>query len=344
MKFPDKINLANLPTPIEKLDNSLSLLSIRPRALYLKRDDMTGSEASGNKIRKLEYALALARKQGAGVLITCGAVQSNHCRATAVAAAKLGLKAHLVFSTDGLLQADSPADKCPDYLDIPFDGNLLVDKLVGATFTFISPEDYDKRRDDIMEDIKKSYEKDGIKGYVLPEGASDGIGVFGYANAFYEILEQEKKLGVKFDTVCLATGSAGTIAGLYLGNEVTASGKNIVAINVSRKPDNFKERIMTLIDEAHPYSDFGSISDKNLHVIYNYYGAGYAKTRPEEIAFYKQFSAKEGILVDPVYSGKALYGLFQEIDKGNPIFTGNVLFVHTGGHYGLFAKKEKFLE
>lgn len=196
-----RIRLANLPTKIEKLDRLSHELG---KNIYIKRDDQTGTEISGNKIRKLEFSVGEALENNCDYLITCGGIQSNHARATAAVAAKLGLGSYLVLRGDEKEEAE---------------GNLFLDKMLGANIRFVTSEEYKNHRTKIMEGIRIQLEEEGYKGYIIPEGASNAIGSLGYVNAMEEILEQEKELGIKFDAIVVTVGSGGTYAGLYYGNK-----------------------------------------------------------------------------------------------------------------------------
>ena len=230
-----KLRLGNFPTRIERLEKFSTIVK---EHVYIKRDDQTGTEFSGNKIRKLEYSINEAINNDCDTLITCGGIQSNHARATAAAGIKLGLKSVLVLRSD-----EKPE----------LEGNYLIDKIMGADVRIISSEDYRERRQEIMENILKELEAKGRKGYIIPEGASNGIGTFGYLACFNEILEQEKEHGIVFDTIVTAIGSGGTFAGLYLGNKLTNSGKKIVGINVCDTAEYFKERVSEILKEVKTY-------------------------------------------------------------------------------------------
>jgi len=326
MKKPERISLANLPTPIFSFDK------INPNkdfsTLYIKRDDFTGVEMSGNKVRKLEYSLKEALDQNADVFITCGGAQSNHCRATAAAAATLSKKCHLVLRT--------APEGTPE-------GNLFLDKMLDAEITFISAEDYKSSRMEIMKGIQKDYADKGIVAYILPEGASNGIGLFGYYSAYEEILMQEKQLGITFDTICVADGSGGTYAGLYAANEVYGKNKKMVTINIYNADDDAVAGVSQIIDEAAEIAAYNEpINKNNMHVLTDYVGEGYAIASDEVRAFIKDIAKNTGVIFDPVYTGKSFYGLIEEIKKSNPLFKGNVLFIHTGGLYGIFPQKELF--
>ncbi len=326
IKFPERLPLANLPTRIEKLER-LSKAAGGPD-IYIKRDDQTGIELSGNKIRKLEYSLKEALDRGCDYLITCGGLQSNHCRATAAAAAKLGLKSCLVLRGAG--------DSEPE-------GNLLLDMLLGADIRYVTAEEYSKQRAEIMEGIKGELEQKGFKPYIIPEGASNGIGSFGYYNALEEIIEQEKEMGIHFDCILLATGSGGTYSGLWLANRLHNNTADIYGVIVGSDAEYFKARIPEILRESMGYMDVDVPVDReDIKIIDGYVGRGYALSRPEELGFIRELAALEGVILDPVYTGKAMYGLITEIKKGTFKDYKNILFIHTGGLYGLFPQGDLF--
>lgn len=326
MKLPKKLNLANLPTKIEKLERLSEKLVGGPN-IFIKRDDQTGTEISGNKIRKLEFSIREALDENSDVLITCGGIQSNHARATAAIATKLGLKSVLVLRTD------------KEKEDI--DGNYFLDKLLGADIRFISSEDYSKRRTEIMNDIKDNLKKEGLRGYIIPEGASNGIGNFGYYNALLEILDQQKEMNVKFDMIVCPVGSGATYGGMFLANKLNNTDCEIYGVNVSGDAKHFKDAISNILKESFTYTDDEIIINKEeINIIDGYVGRGYAISRPEELEFIYSLAKLEGVILDPVYTGKAMYGLVQEIKKGRFTDKKNILFIHTGGLFGLFPKKE----
>ncbi|MBQ3783321.1 MAG: D-cysteine desulfhydrase family protein [Lachnospiraceae bacterium] len=322
-----KLNLANLPTPIQKLTNISKELGVD---IYIKRDDLTGGETSGNKIRKLEYTVAKAIDEGAQLLITCGGIQSNHCRATAAVAAKLGLRSHLVLRID-----EEP----------PVEGNYLLDKILGAEITFISRADYSKRRAEIMQNIKEEYEKQGIKAYVIPEGASDGIGNIGYLESVKEIKKQEEELGISFQTIVCAVGSGSTYGGLFLGTKLYDPEKTVLGFNVCDDEQYFLDVCTRICRETVELLGKNiEIKPEDMHIVDGHKGIGYAISTDEELAFLIKLAREEGLILDPVYTGKAFYGLYQEIKEGKLKDLGNVLFIHTGGVFGLFPKQEQLAE
>ena len=321
-----KLEIANLPTKIEKLENLSKELGVN---IYIKRDDQTGSEISGNKIRKLEYSLKEALDMGCDTLITCGGIQSNHARATAAAGIKLGLDSILVLKSD-----EEPE----------LDGNYFIDRMIGAEVRLISSDDYANRRQEIMENIKAELAEKGRKAYIIPEGASNGIGALGYFSAMKEIKTQEEEMGVIFDTVVSAVGSGGTYAGLYLGNKVFDGSKNMAGFNVSNTAEHFKYRVVEILEESRVYlrDITAEVTTEDMNIIDGYVGIGYALSRPEELEFLHYLAKKDGVILDPVYTGKAMYGLYNEIKKGTFKNSKNILFIHTGGLFGLFPKKNQF--
>lgn len=323
-KLPEKISLANLPTRIYKLENLSSKLK---KNIYIKRDDETGIELSGNKVRKLEFSIAEAKKQGAKVLITCGGIQSNHARATAVSAVKLGMKSVLLLR--------KPENNL-------IEGNHLLDLIVGSDVRFVTREEYSEKRFEIMEEIKAEFDQKGETAYIIPEGASNGIGLFGYINAIDEIQTQEKMLGITFDTVVSCVGSSGTYGGLVAGNKLFDTNYNVIGINICDTAEYFKKRALGYIKESFMYLEETdikkiNITEDDLNIIDGYTGPGYALNEADDFEFINEFARLEGIFLDPVYTGKTLKGLVSEIKKGH-IPGENILFIHTGGLYGLFPK------
>ena len=312
-----RLNLANLPTKIERLNRLSDNLG---KNIYIKRDDQTGMEVSGNKVRKLEYAVAEALEEGADYLITCGGIQSNHCRATAAVAAKLGLGAYLVLRGDE---------------DTPVEGNLFLDRILGANIKFVSEEEYKNNRMDIMESIKEELGDKGHKAYIMPVGASNGVGSLGYINAMEEILKQEEEMGLKFDAIVVTVGSGGTYAGLYYGNHINNNPAAIYGFNICDSSDYFKDVVLGLLKEIATYTGKEiEVNKDDLNIIGGYEGRGYALSRIEEIEFIRYLARLEGIVLDPVYTGKAMYGLVEEIKKGTFDKHENILFIHTGGIFG----------
>lgn len=326
MKIPERISLANVPTRIEKLERISTKLG--GPALYIKRDDQTGTEISGNKIRKLEFAIKEALDQGCDTLVTCGGLQSNHARATAAAAAKLGMGCIL------LLGADAP---------VPAQGNLLMDHLLGAEVRTVPMADFAEHRGAIMASILGELASQGKKGYLIPLGASNGIGTFGYYACMEEIALQEKDMGFQFDRVVMAVGSGATYAGLFYANRMMGRSTAITGFNISGDAAYFQETIHGILQESFSYTgtplDY-SLSD--IKIIDGYVGLGYALNQRSELQFIAEFAALEGVILDPVYTGKAFRGLTEEIRKGRFPRDERILFIHTGGLFGAFSKYGEF--
>jgi D-cysteine desulfhydrase len=325
LQLPERYALAHTPTPIEKLER-LSQLFEGPD-IYIKRDDLTGMGKTGNKVRKLEFLIAEALQDGVQVLITCGGLQSNHSRATALAAAKVGIKSHLV------LRDSAGGD---------IDGNLFIDRLVGAEVDFITPQQYEQV-DDLMHRRAEEYAQKGIKAYVIPEGGSTALGALGYVVAIEEVCRQMKTLHVEFDHVISAVGSGGTLAGMLLGKSAYEMKAQIHGINVCDDAPHFQDRISNIIREAKRRFGFDlNLHKKDINIIDGYVGKGYGLNRQEEIELIKLVARTEGIILDPVYTAKAMFGLKDQIRKGRFTKSEKILFWHTGGIFGLFPKRGLF--
>lgn len=333
-----KLSLANLPTKIQKLQRLSDENGVN---IYIKRDDQTGSEWSGNKIRKLEFSVQEAIERGCNLLITCGGIQSNHCRATVSVATYYGMKSAVLLRI-----SDQP----------PVEGNYFLDLLMGADVKFCNKDEYRDHRGEIMQKMAEEYVAQGYKPYIIPEGASNGIGTLGYYNALKEIVSQEKELGIVFDTIVVATGSGGTCAGLNLANIINSYGKRIVAMAVCDDTDYFQKVALNIsrealgylvkqeeitLDEAERVAK--SLQQTDFEVNDKYVGIGYALSRPEELEHIKRIARLEGVVFDPVYTGKATYGIVNELKQDGDLRTAkNILFIHTGGLYGLFPVSRQF--
>ena len=326
-KIPKKNKLAQLPTPIQKL-SKLSQYLDGP-TIYMKRDDLTGIGLSGNKIRKLEYVTAEAIKQNCDTLITTGGLGSNHARSTAVAARQLGLHPYLV-----LRGKPGPAP----------DGNFLLDALLNAQIKLISKEDY-QYRNEIMEEVAADLKKEGRKAYIIPEGASDDVGSWGYFSAIKEIQNQVSKSKLpQFDAIIFATGSGGTQSGLILGTLYYDFKVPVLGVNVCDDEAYFLKRIDEIsMDFINRYKFPKSLTKDSIQIIDGYVGEGYALSREDELEIIKLVARLEGIFIDPVYTGKAMHGLIDQIRKGRFSKDMNVLFIHTGGIFGLFPKRHTFV-
>lgn len=308
--FPMKLSAANLPTKIERLKLSDDFEHIE---VYLKRDDQTGFELSGNKVRKLDYVMHEIKDEGIDHVITCGGIQSNHARATAAYCAKLGIKCTLV------LKGVPEKPLCNHYMDTAF----------GANIHFISAEDYKYKRNEIMKAIGESSKTNY---YVIPEGASDGLGNLGYFDAYEEIIED----ALSYDMIALAVGSCGTYAGLLLGRAYYEHDVALYGINIYDAHVDYVQKTYHLVQKSKQYfSEDINIQPSDIVITNDYVGEGYGITCSEVLNFMKDFSSREGILLDKVYTGKAMFGLYQELRKKDRTLTDTfrVLFIHTGGTF-----------
>ena len=310
----ERIVLAHLPTPIEPLPRLTKLL--QEQQLFIKRDDLTGLGLGGNKTRKLEYLAADALAQGCRTLITTGAVQSNHCRQVAAAAARLGLGCILV------LAGEDPGSR---------QGNLLLDELSGAKLIFVPKEERDQR----LQQAFTQAEENGMQPYLIPYGGSNPVGVQGYIQAMQELQDQN----LQPDWIVLASSSGGTQAGLVLGAEQTGFPGRILGISVDKPADELTQTIMALANQTAAWLGIDKkIESEDVLVNDAYCQAGYGILQPAEVEAIRLFARTEGILLDPVYTGRAAAGLIDLIRKGFFGRDETVLFWHTGGIPALFAE------
>ncbi len=324
---PPRLSLARLPTPLVPLDR-LSREIGGPR-IWIKRDDLTGSGLSGNKVRKLEFTFAQALAEDCDTLITCGGLQSNHCRATAIIGACLGLKVHLFLRG---MPAGLP------------DGNLFLDHIVGAEFSFYSREEYYARHSEIFSELVERYAKLGRKAFVVPAGASDEIGLWGYVLASKELKTESSNLGFSPDFIVCANGSGGTLAGLTVGNIYHDIGATVWGINVADDDAQYFEAKIRndLRVWKERYGQDLDVETPAINVIDGYRGPCYGKAEPVVFETITQVAKTEGIILDPVYTGKAFHGMLKEIENGRLSSANNIIFVHTGGIFGLFAQRDEF--
>jgi D-cysteine desulfhydrase len=313
-----RIELAQRPTPLRRWRVPNLPADVE---LWIKRDDQTGITLSGNKARKLEFLLADALQKGADTVITCGGIQSNHCRATAVAARELGLDAHL------LLNHPQPE------LNPGLAGNLLLDRLVGAQIHLITYEEY-QQREPLMQELADRLKTQGRKPYIIPEGGSNGLGSWGYLEAVRELQEQTQKAGIEATDLVFACGSGGTAAGLSLGVKLSGWPVRVHAVNVCLNAEYFHKKVSSIVQ-----SMSAEYRPDDLDIMEGYVGLGYAKSRPQELALMRDVALATGVILDPVYTGKAFFGLWSELAARSSRFRGSkILFVHTGGLFGLYDK------
>ncbi|MEO0101707.1 MAG: D-cysteine desulfhydrase family protein [candidate division WOR-3 bacterium] len=310
------LNLASKPTPIQKIN----LLGYD---IHIKRDDLTGLVTSGNKIRKLEFLLAFALKEKAKVIITCGNYQSNHVRTTLYTCSLLGLKGVAI------LKGEEP--KIPE-------GNAFLDYLFTDEIYFLNEKEYE-RKEEFAQELIAKYRKRGISAYFIPTGGSNGIGCLGYLQAFGEMVDYIKNHGI--DALFCAVGSGGTYAGLLLGKYSYDLKIPIYGILVDETKGYFLKKINEIVKEAEEILGRKlGVKEEDVNLIEGYIGSGYALPYKEEVEMIWML-AKKGILLDPVYTGKAFYGMIKE--KENLGFR-NPLFLHTGGIFSLFGFKEEILK
>lgn len=322
-----RLGLAHLPTPLQHPRRLAEALGIE---LHVKRDDMTGGAEAGNKIRKLEFLIAAALAEGADTLITCGGIQSNHARATALLGASLGLRSVLALRTP------DPA------AGAPLAGNVLLDQLAGAEIRLITPEQY-RDRAEILAAIADEVRAAGGRPYVIPEGGSNGLGALGYVRAMEEVRRQ-LDLGLAggrpFDVIVHACGSGGTAAGLALGAARYGVAREVRAMAVCDDAATFERIIGRIIEEARALipslgAPAALVVDERAR------GPAYAVTSPEQRRRIVQAARVGGLVLDPVYTGKAFAGLWDMAERGE-LSGQRVLFLHTGGLPGLLAQAEAF--
>lgn len=325
--YPKRIMLANTPTPIMKLEKLSAELGAE---LYVKRDDMTGLELSGNKVRKLEFLIAEAIDSGADTVVTCGGVQSNHCRATAAACARMGLKCHLILRTE------TP--------EPPYDGNLLLDHLFNATFTYMPRPEYKKNEELDFKEVMDELRAKGQKPFYVPVGGSVAMGCWGYTRGLEEALVQLAERGIRKAHFVSALGSGGTHAGLVLGRFLLERPDiSITGFNVCDEPEYFYQKTDRLMAEFSAKFKVAVKIPRDSHNIINgYVGPGYALPYPELIETIKMAARTEALIIDPVYTGKAFHGLITELRKGRFPKDEPIVFIHTGGAFGLFPQKNEF--
>jgi D-cysteine desulfhydrase len=311
-----RLHFAHLPTPVETLPRLSEALG-GPH-LLIKRDDQTGLAFGGNKTRKLEFLLAEAREQGAKTLITGGALQSNHCRQTAAAAARFGFKCILVLTGE---KPEQPS------------ANLMLDQLFGAEIVYVADR---KDRDSILQETFDQATNEGKKPYLVPYGGSNATGALGYAFAMKELIDQS----VGADWIVFATSSGGTHAGLLLGQRVFGFSGKILGISVDESEEWLKQEVSQLASAtSEKVGERIEFTPADVLVNADYCDAGYGVVTEREREAIQLFAQCEGLLLDPVYTGRAAAGMIDLIRKGFFKRDETVLFLHTGGLPALFADK-----
>ena len=326
-RFP-RVKLAHLPTPLEKLPRLTEFLG--GPTIYVKRDDCTGLASGGNKTRKLEFLMADAIAKKADTIITQGAVQSNHARQTAAAAAKLGMHCELLFE-----QRIEKPDEI--YLN---SGNVLLDHLFGAKISsYAKGTDMNEAMDQLAEKLSST----GARPYIIPGGGSNTIGALGYVNCALELLQQANDQSLQIDHIIHATGSAGTQAGLITGLKACHSGIPLLGIGVNAGQTQQQHKVLQLAEQtAELIGAGGCVKAEDVIANCDYVGAGYGIVTDAMIEAVQLLATLEGLLFDPVYSGKGLAGMIDLIRKGFFNSNDNLVFIHTGGSAGLFAYQKQF--
>lgn len=316
-----RVELANLPTPITAVRYRWDKVR-----LFLKRDDLTGCALTGNKVRKLEYLVADAKARSCDTLVTCGGVESNHSRATAVAAAMTGLRCVVVLAGESLRSLG---------------GNLLLSRMAGAEVRILPPMDAAQRHARMIE-IADELESSGHKPYVITAGGSDEIGALGYVRAMNEIGEQLLQDPRGIGCIVHACGSGGTFVGSSIGRRLAGVNPRHVAVIVEGTVSDWQKELLDYSARMVKCWNIDMTGEADEIELIDGVGRGYAVSTDEELDFIVRFARQTGIFLDPVYTGKALYALDRDIRSGTFDPGGNVLFIHTGGVFALFPRHEMF--
>lgn len=328
-KFP-RLRITHGPTALEPMKRLSEELG-GPN-LWIKRDDCTGLASGGNKTRKLEYLMAEALQQGADTVITQGATQSNHARQTVAIAAKMGLQSHIILE-------DRTGYTFDDY---KHSGNVFLDHLFGASVSEV-PRDTDMNK--AMADLADELRAKRRHPYIIPGGGSNPVGALGYVTCALELMDQTNNMGLAVDHLVHATGSAGTQAGLVVGMYGARSQIPVLGIGVRAAKEPQEERVFGLACEtAELLGVPGSVLREDVIANCDYVGPGYGLPTPGMIEAVTMLARLEGILLDPVYSGKGMAGLIDLCRKGRFKKGENVVFLHTGGSVALYGYRHAFRE
>jgi D-cysteine desulfhydrase/L-cysteate sulfo-lyase len=322
-----RVSISHSPTPLEAMPQLSKLLN---NNVFVKRDDCTGLAGGGNKTRKLEYLVAAAIAAKADTLVTVGGIQSNHARQTAAAAAKFGLKCELVLE-------DVQGTPKSDYYQ---NGNVLLNNLLGATIHRISAQE---NCIDYANELMISLQDKGQQPYFIPMGGSNEIGSLGYIQCAQEIIHQIKEQNIQLDHIVLATGSAGTQAGLLAGLIMANVDIPVLGICVSRPADEQIQIVTELLEKTLTLIGLDPKRANNrVFANGNYYGEGYGIPTKEMVEAVRLCAQHEGLILDPVYTGKGMSGMIDLCRKEFFNDKANILFLHTGGSQGVYAYQEIF--
>jgi D-cysteine desulfhydrase len=324
----ERVTLGFFPTPLESLPRLSETLGLNVK---IKRDDYSGFGGGGNKVRKLEYLMAEACREGVKVVITTGGHQSNHARMVAAAARKFGMKPVLV------LRGDEPQT---------YQGNLLLDKLFGAELQFLDPEGYFTQIEGAMQAHADAAAARGEKPMIIPLGGATALGALGYVRAVEEMDAQLRAAGESAPDIIVApTGSGGTLAGLYVGARRYWPKTKIIGVSVSAKADWFQARISAMAGDCASLLDWDqSWQPQDIWIEDGFVGSAYGVPSEGGIEAIYQVAQQEGVLLDPVYTGKAMHGLIELAEEGRIPAGSSVIFMHWGGSPALYPFAQKLLE
>ena len=311
-----RVSLGVFPTPFYKLE---SISAKYGKNIWIKRDDMCGVALGGNKVRKLEFLLADAKAQGCDTVFTTGGAQSNHAMLTAACAARLGMKCILILKKRGVTEHK---------------GNLVLDDIYGADVRFMNTDSYDDIYAE-MHRVGEELAKEGHKSYYIPVGGSNPLGAVGYVNGVREFTVQALAAGIRVGHIVSATGSGGTTAGLLLGAKLFQPGVKVTGIGVDNDP--FEEIVPDLAAKAADILECSFEREQDDFEMVYHVGQGYAIPNAEDTPYIEELARMEGILLDPVYTGKAWAGMLKLLKEGYFTGAGDIVFVHTGGTAALFA-------
>lgn len=320
LAWPPRVSLAQRPTPLQHLERASREWGNGKR-LWIKRDDLTGSALTGNKVRKLEFICAIAQARGVDTLITCGGLQSNHARATAAVCAQMGWHCHLLLRGE----------------EASLEGNTLLDYLFGADIEVVPAAEYQETLDTRLEEIAAGYRDAGRTPLIIPTGGSNGLGIWGYLWAMQELLEDCARVGISRAAVITATGSGGTQAGLTYGAAIADAPLDVIGVAVCDDRQYFHDKVVSDVNEArHEWPFLPPLS--RLPITWDdFIGPGYGIGYDGVYRRMRDLARLEGIVLDPVYTAKAFFGMTEAIKDGRLDEHSDIVFVHTGGVFGVFS-------
>jgi D-cysteine desulfhydrase len=328
-EYPPRLTLARTPTPFHYLTRASDQWGGGKR-LWIKRDDLTGSALTGNKVRKLEFFAAHALNNGFRTLVTCGGLQSNHCRATALVAAQLGLRCHLVLRADDSDRANT--------------GNFLIDQIAGATYEVLPAVGWNRALQSAYERLEQAYLDAAEPALMIPTGGSDSLGIWGYIAAAEELARDIATHNIDRAAVVLATGSAGTQTGLTAGVALAGLPLEVVGYAVCDDARWFNAKVRE--DWQAARRRWPQLPAVRVEPVTQDHSAGpaYGIAPPEVYQLIVDLARLEGVVLDPVYTGKAFLGLLRDIREGFFDGVDDIIFVHTGGIFGLFAHEHSLIQ